>query len=297
MEKEDTLFFTLVIDTWTCISEVVDSSMFSMYCMWRDSHPKSMELSEYDQVSQCLLQSMISKGKALQQLFKGSSIGHYTDIIDISSMASIMRNIYETAFIYHNIFINTDNEIERKLLYYLWQLKGFNNLIKLPDVPTEFKNKKADAEKNIRNLREFISNLMTQMNIADNAKEQFDRAINKETTKIGGYILKKDSDCGAIVSLQKISFDKPEYFFDDNRFSNLYNYLSIHSHPTFLGLLAFGQMFDGKSVYEHAKLILIMACICLSKFTSDFCNVVDGGKDLWNKFESQNSTICFYSKF
>ena len=62
----------------------------------------------------------------------------------------------------------------------------------------------------------------------------------------------------------------------------------------YLGLLDFGQMYDGKSVFEHARLILMMACICLSKFTFDFCESVDGGKGLWKEYSENLTTIRIF---
>ena len=90
--------------------------------------------------------------------------------------------------------------------------------------------------------------------------------------------------------------DKSEYFFNDNRYASIYNYLSIHSHPTYLGLLQFGQIYDGISVYEHSDSLLLMACICLTKFTFDFCKTVEGGESIWNEYESNNFTVQFFSQ-
>ena len=295
MKKDNNWFLQIEIDSLNSLIEIVDYSMFPTFRKWQEKHKNKDNISEYDQVSQCVLQSMISKAKTLQLASNGFSIRDIkTKIIDISSMASIMRNIYETAFMYHNIFIMTDNDYELKILFYLWQIRGFNNLTQLPDIPSKYISKKIDTENKIQDLKNAICNITEQIEITTKAKAEILHALKQDTTKIGGYIFKKNSN--TITTFQRVSFDKSHYYFNDERYANLYNYLSIHSHPTYLGLLEFGQMYDGRSVYEHTQLILLMACICLSKFMFDFCEFVDGGKDLWKEYSDIISTINFFNQ-
>ena len=296
MIKDNEMTLLISIDPLKSMEAIVDNSMFPIFRKWHTTHNSKEDISEYDLVSQNLFQSMISKAKSLRLVFNGFSIkDDDSKIIDISSMASIMRNIYETAFIYHSIFIKPNNDNERKILFYLWQLRGFNNLTQLPDILPEYISRKVKTKKKIDDLRNNIREIIEQIEITAKAKNEIINAIRQETTKLGGYIFKKDTD-NTIANFQRVSFDKSDFFFNNKRYANLYNYLSIHSHPTYLGLVEFGQMYDGKSVYEHANLIIIMACICLSKFTFDFCESIDGGKSLWKEYSEDRSTINFYNQ-
>ena len=290
--ENDFTYFQIDIDVDQSLADI-NNSMFSIYHKWRDSH-QIKETCEYDQVSQCILQMMISKAKSLQQLSDGFLVNHVR-IIDVSSMASILRGIYEMALIYHNIFIQTENIIERRILFLLWQIRGYNNLLHLPDIPSEFLDNKDEIKKTNENLRNSIITLIENLNITEKAKGEIVNAIDKGSTKISAYYFPKDNH-NTIFNFQRVSIDKSKSLFNDERYANLYNYLSIHSHPSYLGLLEFGKMFDDKKVYSHRKCLLLMACICLSKFTYDFCDVVDGGKTIWTDYETNMTTINFFSQ-
>ena len=94
MKKDNNWFLQIEIDSLNSLIEIVDYSMFPTFRKWQEKHKNKDNISEYDQVSQCVLQSMISKAKTLQLASNGFSIRDIkTKIIDISSMASIMRNI------------------------------------------------------------------------------------------------------------------------------------------------------------------------------------------------------------
>ena len=68
--------------------------------------------------------------------------------------------------------------------------------------------------------------------------------------------------------------------FPNRQYAALYPYLSANSHPSFLGVLQFGQMYDAKQDKETVTLFAQTACLCAAKMTKDVCSVITGGSEI-----------------
>ena len=278
-----------------CLQEIIDI-IWIIQRKWREEHSEQMDVN--DAMSHCMLQMMMTKLRSLQVLAKGLPVlpnnPSSTIIMDIPSMASIVRGIYEMAFIYHNIFISTENEQERDILLTLWKIRGFNNRQNL-NPPEETNIRKEEDEKTyIDKLRHEIVLVLDKINILQSARRTIEKAANKDNSNICGYKFeKKDS---VIVSFKNIPFSDCEALFSHKYFNALYPYFSSQSHPSYLGVLQFGQMFNAEVDKDMAKTIIVSACICASKFTKDFCDVVADGekyiKDYNKDFLSTISLFC-----
>lgn len=287
------LQFDINIDK--CLQEIIDTIWIIMR-KWREDHSEQRDMN--DDMSHCMLQMMMTKLRSLQVLAKGLPVlphnPYSTIIMDIPSMASIVRGIYEMAFIYHNIFISTENEQERDILLTLWKIRGFNNRQNLNPPENIYIKKEEDEKTYIESLRHEIVIVLDNMNITPSAKKDIEKASNKNISNICGYKFeKKDS---VIVSFKSVPFSNCEALFSYNNFNALYPYFSSHSHPSYLGVLQFGQMFNAEADKDMAKTIIISACICASKFTKDFCDVVaDGEKYFKEHTKDLISTISLFS--
>lgn len=271
------MYLQLDINIDKCLQEIIDT-IWIIQRKWREDHSEQRDVN--DAMSHCMLQMMMTKLRSLQVLAKGLPVlpnkPSSTKIMDIPSLASIVRGIYEMAFIYHNIFINTENEQERDILLTLWKIRGFNNRQNL-NPPEDIYIKKIDDEKTyIESLRHEIVLVLDKMNIIQSARKTIERAANKDNSNICGYKFEKNDS--VIVSFKSVPFSDCEALFSHNYFNALYPYFSFHSHPSYLGVLQFGQMFNAEADKDMAKTIIISACICASKFTKDFCDVVADGE-------------------
>ena len=289
------MYLKLDISVEKCLQEIIDT-IWIIQRKWREEHSVQMDVN--DAMSHCMLQMMMTKLRSLQVLAKGLPVlpnkPSSTIIMDIPSLASIVRGIYEMAFIYHNIFISTENEQERDILLTLWKIRGFNNRQNL-NPPEDIYIKKIDDEKTyIESLRREIILVLDKINILQSARREIEKVANKDNNNICGYKFeKKDS---VIVSFKSVPFSNCEALFSHNYFNALYPYFSSQSHPSYLGVLQFGQMFNAEADKDMAKTIIISACICASKFTKDFCVVVADGEKYFKEYTKDLlSTISLFS--
>lgn len=289
------MYLQLDINIDKCLQEIIDT-IWIIQRKWREEHSEQMDVN--DAMSHCMLQMMMTKLRSLQVLAKGLPVlpnnPSSAIIMDIPSVASIVRGIYEMAFIYHNIFISTENEQERDILLTLWKIRGFNNRQNLNPPEETYIRKEEDEKTYIEGLRHEIVMVLDKINILQSARRAIEKAANKDNSNICGYKFeKKDS---IIVSFKSVPFSNCEALFSHNYFNALYPYFSSQSHPSYLGVLQFGQMFNAKADKDMAKTVIFSACICASKFTKDFCDVVaDGDKYIKDFTKDFTSTMHFFS--
>ena len=255
-------------------------SIFNFFMEWRTTNDKS---SEKDAIAQCMLQMILTNSKSILSLSEGIQLvptkGKKT--VDPTSIIPILRSMYERTFIFHNIFVQPENETESNILLYLWQIRGLNNRQNLPFTPEEFEHKKEKEQVQIERLRSRIRGLLTELNITDLAKDKIDKIARSNSSNIYGYKYIKDEE-GIILGMERISFsDSPKVLFGTDELYPLYTLLSFHSHPSYLGTLQFGQMFNNG--YDTSMLIIILTNVIILQnfFIDDFCRVAKGAKEIW----------------
>lgn len=181
----------------------LSKSLWELYWQWTLLHPKAE--NEYDDLSQCMLQMIIVKTRTLEQMINGVPIypemPQLGSILDISSMSAIVRSLYESAYIYHSIFVDKDSFDERDILLCLWRIRGLNNIRKFP-IPSELKdvikpNDKAEIEK----YRKKVDEILNRVQITDSAKKDILSIVNNPGTFIKGYKLVKNDE-GKITGIK-----------------------------------------------------------------------------------------------
>ena len=105
-------------------------------------------------------------------------------------------------------------------------------------------------------------------------------ALDKGTSKITGYQFVKDN--GIITSFEPVSFEKTSGLFKNKEKLVLYEMLSSHSHPSYLGVKHFDYMHNVDiTATERVKEYLIQsACYCSAKFMMDVFQKVKYGSEL-----------------
>ena len=260
-----------------CLDDI-SSAMWKVFMIWRETH--HLDVNEGDAIAQCMLQMMIVKSKTLKSLLAGvplldgASLGK--KILDIPSLAAIIRCIYELAFLYHNIFVQPDNEEERAILMYIWKIRGLNNRAN-QDVPEILREKKDAELEDINEYRRKAKAFTDTLNIQESAKLKMYKAIDSDGCMMSGFRIEKDGN-GRIVSFDKLSFTQSNALFEHNYYAILYNHLSSLSHPSFLGVLQFGQMYNADKDKDFSNSFLWIGCICMSKFIRDFCLTISDGR-------------------
>ena len=268
--------FSIDIDLNQCMSDIY-SSMFRIWKQWRDDH--NQNCTDVDAISQCMLQMMMLKLKTLEQMLEGINITPDRSdsilILDTSSMSAIIREMYELAFIYHNIFVVPDTENEREILINIWKIRGLNNRIGIPSPPFYEKNIEDDKQRIIE-FRKIIYDKLGSIKSTSPVRTKIKQAADKPQPHLCGFKFVKNKE-GLITHFEPVPFSDVGALFPNRQYEALYPMLSANSHPSFLGVLQFGQMYNAKQDKEIASLFAQTACMCASKMTKDVCSVITGG--------------------
>lgn len=112
----------------TCVKDISES-MFNIFYPWRkNTNPQNV--TEDKAIAQCIFQMVMCKTHSILSLNEGISIipnNENFKLIDANSIYSVLRSLYETIFIFRNIFIMPDTDEERRLLLNLWIIRGLYN--------------------------------------------------------------------------------------------------------------------------------------------------------------------------
>lgn len=269
-------------------------SLWAIFSKWRYMNPS--DCSEVDETSQCFLQMIIVKTRTLEQMLLG--VPMYLDkpqlgnILDVSSMTSIVRSLYETTFIYHSIFVNTSTAEERDILLCLWKIRGLNNIRHFP-IPEELKDIIKPKDKvEIKKYSNQIFELLKELHISASAKKELIEKVNHKGNSIKGYRFNKDSD-GTIIEIEECGFSDTSFLFGHNNYNEWYTFLSSHSHPSYYGLMEFANMYQNGHDKEITTGLIMMACSILSRFINDICDVITDGDIIRAKVFPNISAIDF----
>lgn len=277
MDKNPAYVKTIILAT---IRALLDMTI-EVILQWKKENPNACEA---DCISQCNLQMATSTVESILSLAKGITWGqHQTILIDTNACASLVRSLYERAFIYRNIFITTDNLEERDLLLYIWEIRGLNNRLNLKNVPEQFNAHKENDRQEVFKLRKILYEMVEKMDTTKSSREQISNAIKKDTAQIKGFKFIKED--GKIIKFENISLEEStKYFFDDSSMRDTYTYLSLTSHPSYLGLLQFGIRYKNRN--DENELIYIYLSLTyhlLSEITLDFCRATTNAQKFYDK--------------
>lgn len=277
MDKNPAYVKTIILAT---IRALLDMTI-EVILQWKKENPNACEA---DCISQCNLQMATSTVESILSLAKGITWGqHQTILIDTNACASLVRSLYERAFIYRNIFITTNNIEERDLLLYIWEIRGLNNRLNLKNVPEQFNAHQENDRQEVFKLRKRLYEMVEKMDTTKSSREQISNAIKKDTAQIKGFKFIKED--GKIIKFENISLEEStKYFFDDSSMRDTYTYLSLTSHPSYLGLLQFGIRYKNRN--DESELIYIYLSLTyhlLSEITLDFCRATTKAQKFYDK--------------
>lgn len=246
-------------------------------------------------IAQCILQMAICKTQSLLQLSGGISIvpnKKDVKLYDPTSMIAILRSLYELVFAFRNIYIMTKTEEERQILLNIWKICGLNNQQKVKSFPEEafqkYHEKQKRGAKDIEKMKQEILSILSTMDITGSARKEI-KALLKEIVKkkdssIKGYIFERTGSC--IISLKQISLTKsPEHIYKTSQLGIMYTFFSMYTHPSYLSMLQFGQMYNNGQYKKLLKDVLTSACILNAHLIQDFCQVVPKCQEFYGQME------------
>lgn len=266
-----------------CLGTICDG-LFHLYYQWRISIDVK-NVSESDAIAQCILQMVVCRNRTLLVMCDGVNVRPENDtnrILDIPSMISVLRSLYEMVFIFHNIYAEQETEKERDIVLYLWEIRGLNNRQNLPIVPSSFKGKEEDEKKQIEYLKRNIEKIAANLNLSDELKGQLTKVMTSKSVDIKGYRFKKDCESNSIIAFKDYRYEEgAEALLKTD--APTYRFLSIHGHPSYLGVLQFGQMFANDTDKSFLRTILTCACKLSSTIATDFHKNICGADIIFSQ--------------
>lgn len=99
---------------------------------------------------------------------------------------------------------------------------------------------------------------------------------------------------GIIEQFEFISFKKaPQEVLGYKEDPGIYNLLSMHTHPSYLSVLQFGQMYNSKDDIHFLKTILTSLCALTSLFVLDFCKFMKGSQAYFDNLSEDRKLLIY----
>ncbi len=270
----------------------VCDGLFHLFYNWHRSKGKN-DISESDAIAQCILQIIVCKIRSLLDMSNGINVRPEKDtirILDIPSLISVLRSLYEMAFVFHNIYAEQETKEERDIVLYIWKIRGLNNRQNMSIVPLAFKEKAENEKKQIEDLKNRIISIVTNLDMSDEIRKQLINVASMKTVEIKGYRFRKDSENNRIMAFEDYRYEEgAEVLLRTD--APTYRFLSIHGHPSYLGVLQFGQLFHSDTDKGFLRTILTCACKLSSTIAIDFREHIDGADDVFSQLNEKEKEI------
>ena len=282
------------INQLRCYLSEISAIMYKIYVEWFVSEKPVME-SEH--IAGSMYRMMIFKAKSICQMSEGIVVipTQKGIIPDPSTMYPVLRSMYEMLFLFKCMFVSSKNDKERELLLNLWKIKGNNNIVQIPDnlLNDESKNNKQLANGENEMARRETRTQMTELNLPQSVIDAIEYSIDdsKNSTKLSGFLLNHDGQNESITSIGALPFSDKNLGATLSGDSYIYSHYSAHSHPSYLGVKHFEEMYKNNEEDKYVQEILLHACKFLARFMTEFCAYRDSYRPFYDKNASHINNL------
>ena len=247
-------------------------------------HHKDKVYSHANKDAKIINQMMFTKLTHLRKIVEG--VGYtpkngdrINKIIDPTIVASLTRNIFETVAIFNLIFINTKSDDEKAIIYDLWVISGLKYRQRFKanvSIPENLKILEEEQER-INFLIMEIEDTELYNSLDDKNKEKIQNKIKFNDFKIRFEVNEVKQlawqDMCDVMKLNKSIFD------------NIYTYLSFYSHPSYVSVFQFENMYDKEDeAFKKMTIANLRYCIYLmSVFIADYMVLFPQIKETFEK--------------
>ena len=160
--------------------------------------------------------------------------GKQCSLVDEYKTMPLTRSVYEHLAMFYYLFNYPDNSNQRDIVWKSWLIGSKKNLLK--DNDPVFKKERQKAKEEIEDLIRSLRNNELVEKCISNPKGQFEYFLKSKA--VFSVINNKEE-----YIAEKLTYDKAwKYLYGETvNMSLLYNYLSLHSHPTYNGLSEFNS--------------------------------------------------------
>ena len=284
---------TKIIEDLRQVVDELAKIMFDIYVEWYAS--LRSPLTESERMAINMYRMMVFKAKSIGLMSQGIVIipTQKSIIPDPSTIYPVLRSMYELLFLFRCIFVSSKNDKERELLCKLWAIRGNNNLIGIPNEELDEKNRSKKKNKKAENrmLRIEIRELMHQFVLSPSVIDKIEKSINNNSPILKGFKFEHCDNCDNIIDFTELNFSNVSLGKAFSGASYIYSHYSAHSHPSFIGVKHFEEMYYDKDEYIFMKEILEYTYIYLGRFMTDFCKYKDSYHPFYNQEESNINNI------
>lgn len=258
---------------------------------------KVYKQSEAD--AKMIIQMMFSKLIHLRKILEGVSFTNkegnclIDNIIDPTIVTSLVRNFYETVCLFNLVYIIPDSDEKKQILHNLWVISGLKFRQRFATFATTNENieKIEEEQEKITNCIDNIKSTQLFKGLDVKNKDKILKKIKEKDFKI--KIIENNVQ---FLTWQEIS---KEFIVKSDLFDQMYTYFSLYSHPSYVSVFQFGQMFRKKdSAFIELVITNVNFCIALSSvFLADYINVFSNTLTTFEKrSDIEQIMLNFYNK-
>jgi len=233
-----------------------------------DHLPKSLN-DEQNKVAFAFLQRAatfhICNHKISSEGITTERFGKECKLVDEYKTMPLTRSVYEHLAMFYYLFHYTDDQNQREIIWKSWILGSKTNLLK--DSGPEYKKERAKAKKEYEDILTILRNNKFVKKCLSNPSGKFEECLNS----LAVFSVNRK---GPQYVAEKLTYDKAwKYLYGSNIeiHSLLYNYLSMHSHPTYNGLLQFCSQDENIEfpLYESCYFLAYLCRLFMKHFQID----------------------------
>lgn len=218
-------------------------------------------------INQMMFTKLLSLKKMLGGIeYEAENGSKLNNIIDPTVIASITRNIFETAALFNLIYRNTKSDEEKGIIYGLWYISGlkYRQRFETNIITKENKKKFLNEKKQIENVENEIKTTNLYKSLDDKNRSKIDNRIKEKEFKIEF----KDKEVKYLNWIDIFRIMK----LNEDLFNNIYSYLSLYSHPSNVSVFQFEYMFEKPDeTYKQYTIFNVQYSLyIMSVFVSDY---------------------------
>ena len=254
-------------------------------------------VTEGERIAGNMYRMMIFKAKSIWLMSKGIVIVRTQKgiIPDPSTMYSVLRSLYELLFLFRCMFASSKNGKERELLLNLWKIKGNNNLTQIPNelLDEASANDRESANEENEVARRKIRERMRELSLPQSAINNIENIIkpNNISPTLKGFMFEHCEKSDNISGFSALAFSDETLGAELSGDGYIYSHYSAHSHPSYLGVKHFEEMYPNEEENRYVQEVLVHSCKYLGRFMKEFCEYRDSYRPFYKGKENRINTL------
>lgn len=252
----------------------------------------------YKSRANIICQMIIAKNAHIITSAKGISINDkLIPVIDPTAIGVIVRNVFETVVMFHNVFTYHKDPAIKSLVYDLWDIAGlayrqkFTTVLSSEEIFNNIERRKMFEENKIKHVEElnFIKTTISRIKQSNLFKS------NLSNQKVINHLIstkdfKLNFHNGKIIP---ISWQNAANLmkYKQNQMQIVYTLLSLYAHPSSVSVFQYDEMFkDGDNIGLTRLQFFILSSLNIS-FIVEYLKLFPEGFSIFNNLPEDEKII------